>query len=72
MLTGPHKKAEAAPRGTASFLLQHMVDELLEILARNIPRSSPASRADEPLASNALLSWKFSLEGLSYRLEVVS
>jgi hypothetical protein len=49
-----------------------MVDELLEILARNIPRSSPASREDEPLASNALLSWKFSLEGLSYRLEVVS
>lgn len=34
MLIGTHRKAEAAPRGTASLLLQHMVDELKVLYAK--------------------------------------
>ena len=34
MLIGTHRKAEAAPRGTASLLLQHMVDELKILYAK--------------------------------------
>jgi len=48
MLTGPHKKAEAAPCGTASFLLQRLVDELLQTLASNVSRSSLISGIELP------------------------
>ena len=36
----PRKKAEAAPCGTASLLLQHMVDELMRVSARSCRWSS--------------------------------
>ena len=48
MLIGPHKKAEAAPCGTASFLLQHLVDELSKNLASNVSRSSLISGIELP------------------------
>jgi hypothetical protein len=48
MLIGPHKKAEAAPCGTASFLLQHMVDELNHTLSRIVSRSSLISGMELP------------------------